>query len=486
MRRAHVVLLAVAAGLACSGDGGTQPTADYALSIAPGALTVGQTGSGSFTITITRTSFTGEVSFSLANAPAGIAGVFAPVAATGTSATLTLDVGATVVANTYNLTVIGNGTPGARSVPIVLTVTATGDFSLSVAPETLIVSQGGSVSAAVTINRTAFAGAVTLSLSNAPLGVTGSFTPPVPSGVSSALTVNVSTTPAATYAMSVAGTSSVGTRSTPLWLTVVNPCSVLVPLPGDTTVNGTLTASDCKAGNLFYTDFYSVALAAQAGLQVTMTAASFDTYLEQYHVSGPFTAVNDDMDSTSLNSRINVIAAAGTWVFAASSFDPDITGPYTLVVAPRPQTLAGCRGIPFATWITRGVAITDAIQATDCTVIRTPGGRAYTDRVLITLFPGAPLSATLTSSAFNPRLELYMGTDTGVALVTSANGAAGTATLTHNPVEPAIFWLEITAVDTVQTGAYTLTVTGPAPSVAAPARLFGPLPSGQRMALPKR
>ena len=485
MRRAQVVLLAVAAGLACSGDGGTQPAADYALSIAPGALTVGQTGSGSFTITITRTNFTGEVSFSLANAPAGIAGVFAPVAATGTSATLTLDVGATVVANTYNLTVIGNGTPGARSVPLTLTVTATGDFSLSVAPESLTIFQGGSGSAAVTINRTAFAGAVTLTLSNGPPGVTGSFTPPVPTGVSSALVVNVATPTPATYNMSVVGTGSVGTRSAPLVLTVVNPCNVFVPLPGDTTVNGNLTVSDCQFNGPFFTDFYGVTLAGQAGLQVTMSAG-FDTYLEQYHVSGPFIAVNDDMDSTSLNSRINVIAAAGTYIFAATSFDPNITGSYSLTVAPRAQTLAGCRGEFYLTWITRGVSIADALQATDCTTIRTGGGRAYGDRVLITIFPVAPLSATLTSAAFNPRLELYEETGAGPTLVSSADGVSGTVTLTHTPAQPAIFRLEITAVDTVQTGAYTLNVTGPAPNVAAATRLFGPLPSGQRMAVPKR
>jgi hypothetical protein len=477
MRRAHVVLLAVAAGVACSGDGGTQPTPDYSLSLAPGTLTVEQTASGSLTITITPTNFSGDVSFSLANAPAGVAGVFAPVSAAGTSATLTLSVGATVVAGGYTLTVMGNGAPGARSAQLTLTVIATGDFSLAVAPESLTVLQGGSGSAAVTITRTGFAGAVTLSLSNAPLGVTGSFSPPVPTGVSSALVVNVGTTPPATYQMSVAGTSSVGTRSAPLVLTVANPCAVLVPLPGDTTVNGTLTTFDCQFNGPFFTDFYSVALSGQAGLQVTMSA-TFDTYLEQYHVTGPFIAVNDDMDSTSLDSRINVIAAAGTYVFAATSFSGNVTGPYSLTVAPRPQALTGCRGEPFLTWVTRGVAIADAVQATDCITTRTGGGRAYSDRVLITLTPTSPLTATLTSGAFNPRLELYAETQTGPSLVTSADGVSGTATLTHTPVQPAVFRLEITAVDTIQTGAYTLTLTGPAPGVA---EVVGsaPVPTGR-------
>ena len=475
MRRVFVTAVAIVAGLGCPADEGMQPTPDYSLSLAPAALTIAQNGSGNATVNITRTNFTGAVTLSLSGAPAGVTGVFAPVAASDASAALTVNVGPTVVAAAYPITVNGTGTPGNRSTPLVLTVTATGAFTLAVAPNTLTLLPGASGNATVTITRDNFAGPVTLSLANAPAGVSGAFTPSSPTGTSSALVVNVGLTAPSTYALQVNGTGSPGTQQSALTLTVQNPCTILTPLPADTTVNGSLSIYDCRFGGPFFTDFYGVTLGAQAGLQVSMTA-SYDTYMEQYHQTGPFIAVNDDMDSTSLNSRIAIIAAPGAWVFAASSFDSVVTGSYALTVAPRAQTLTGCRGEPFRTWITRGVTITDQAEATDCTTIRAGGGRAFSDRVLITLSAAAPLSATVTSAAFNPRLELYQQTQAGPTLVASANGTGTSVTLAHTPAQTAVFRLEITTVDTVQTGAYTLNVTGPAPNVSQPIVLpFGPI-----------
>src|SRR5207249_6990491 len=51
---------------------------------------------------------------------------FNPTAPTGTSSTLTVSVGAAVAAGVYNLTVDGTGTPGNRSTPLTLTVSASG------------------------------------------------------------------------------------------------------------------------------------------------------------------------------------------------------------------------------------------------------------------------------------------------------------------------------------------------------------------------
>src|SRR5207247_8855583 len=83
--------------------------------LAPAALTVAQGATGTATLTITRTNFTGAVTLSLGNAPSGVTGSFNPAAPTGTNSTLTVGVGAAAVPGTYNLTVAGTGTPGNRS-----------------------------------------------------------------------------------------------------------------------------------------------------------------------------------------------------------------------------------------------------------------------------------------------------------------------------------------------------------------------------------
>jgi hypothetical protein len=194
---------------------------NYSLAVSPTALTIAQGANAPTTVTITRTNFTGAVTLSLGGAPAGVTGVFNPAAPTGTSSTLTVTVGAAVAAGNYNLTVDGTGTPGNRSTPLTLTVTAASNYSLSLNPAALTIDQGANAPTTVTIARTNFTGAVTLSLSGAPAGVTGVFSPTAPTGTSSTLTLTVggAVTPGV-YNLTVNGTGTPGNRSTPLTLTV--------------------------------------------------------------------------------------------------------------------------------------------------------------------------------------------------------------------------------------------------------------------------
>src|SRR5947209_8156492 len=194
---------------------------DYSLSLAPAALTIPQAANGTATVTITRTNFTGAVTLSLGGAPAGVTGAFNPAAPTGTTSALTVSVGAAVAPGVYNLTVNGTGAPGNRSTPLTLTVSAAPDYSLSLSPTALTIGQGATGNTTVTITRANFTGAVTLSLGNAPAGVTGAFSPAAPTGTSSTLTVSVAAAVApGVYNLTVDGTGTPGNRSTPLTLTV--------------------------------------------------------------------------------------------------------------------------------------------------------------------------------------------------------------------------------------------------------------------------
>src|SRR5437899_5740016 len=122
----------VAVAVGCGTKESTGPAADYTLSLAPAALTLVQGANGTATVTITRTNFAGAVTLSLGGAPTGVTGSFNPAAPTGTSATLTVSVGAAVAAGVYNLTVAGAGSAGNRSTPLTLTVNVAPDYTLSV------------------------------------------------------------------------------------------------------------------------------------------------------------------------------------------------------------------------------------------------------------------------------------------------------------------------------------------------------------------
>src|SRR4029077_11419424 len=199
----------------------TAPTPTYALSLNPTALSIAQGANLPSTVTITRANFTGAVTLSLGNAPAGVTGSFNPAAPTGTSSTLIVSVGAAVAPGVYNVTVDGTGAAGNRSTPLTVTVSAAGDYSLSLTPAELTVQQGGAGTTTVTITRTSFTGAVSLSVGNAPTGVTGGFDPAAPTGTSSTLTVHVGDAVApGVYKLTVAGTATAGNPSTPLTLTV--------------------------------------------------------------------------------------------------------------------------------------------------------------------------------------------------------------------------------------------------------------------------
>src|SRR2546422_560252 len=221
MRSGLLLVAGVAVAVGCGTKESTGPAAEYTLSLAPAALTIVQGANGTATVTIARPNFAGAVTLSLGGAPAGVTGSFNPAAPTGTTATLTVSVGAAVAAGVYDLTVAGAGSAGNRSTPLTLTVNVAPDYTLSVAPTALTIAPGANGTTTVTITRTSFTGAVTLSLGGAPAGVTGAFNPAAPTGTTSALTVSVGAAVApGVYNLTVNGTGAPGNRSTPLTLTV--------------------------------------------------------------------------------------------------------------------------------------------------------------------------------------------------------------------------------------------------------------------------
>ncbi len=104
----------------------SSPLVALGLSRTPSALAILPGGSGKTTVTLTRTNFTGAVTLSLGNAPAGVTGSFAPASPTGNSSTLTVSVSNAVAPGAYQLTVTGTGAAGTRTTRLTLTVGSPG------------------------------------------------------------------------------------------------------------------------------------------------------------------------------------------------------------------------------------------------------------------------------------------------------------------------------------------------------------------------
>ncbi len=166
--------------VSASGSGVTTQTASVQLVVTQPAITILATptaldivagSSSNVTISIGRsTGYTGAVTLTLDNPPAGITGTFAPSPTQGNSSTLTINVASSVAAGTYPVTVKATA-PGAADKTLVLTLTVTAAlpsaFSISADPVEfeLPAGRGWSTSGILTVQRNAgFTGPVTVTV----------------------------------------------------------------------------------------------------------------------------------------------------------------------------------------------------------------------------------------------------------------------------------------------------------------------------------
>jgi len=215
-----MLIVAATAAAACGGSDdttGTNPTPAIGITLSPTSLSLAQGANGTITATVSRSGgFANSIDLSIENLPTGVTASFSPtsVASGATTSTITLTAAATTAAGSFTPTVRAKGT-GVTDVTaaISLTVTAVsvGSYTMSVTPASVSVTQGAAAgTATVNITRTGgFAGAVALTTSGAPTGLTVTANPTSATGNSSALSITAaSNTAPGTYTITVNGTAT--------------------------------------------------------------------------------------------------------------------------------------------------------------------------------------------------------------------------------------------------------------------------------------
>jgi subtilase family serine protease len=209
--------------------GSTTTTPGYSLSSSPGAVTVVQGSTGTSTISVSVTGgFNSAVTLSASGLPAGVTAGFSANPITGAgSSTLTFTVAATAATGTSTITITGTSGTTTETTTVSLTVSApnSGSFALSVSPSSGYLDEGQSGYAVVTTTVSGgFSGAIALSASGLPSGVTGTFSPAsiaAPgSGTSDFNLVVARTAKTGTYTITIKGTSGTKTATTTLSLQV--------------------------------------------------------------------------------------------------------------------------------------------------------------------------------------------------------------------------------------------------------------------------
>ena len=214
------------------------PAQGYTLAVAPTATNIGQGSSGNLTVTLTRTGgFAGAVGLAVTGLPTGVTASFNPQSIPGTSSTATITLTAAANATvggptTVTVTSTATGQPDkTATVQLTITAVTAGGFTLA-ATTPVTVQQGGTGTSTVTITRTnGFAGAVTLTATGLPNGVTAAFNPAAP------------TTNTSTLTFTATGTATVGQAT----VTVRGNSGTLAEQTATVTLN--VTAATGGSGN---------------------------------------------------------------------------------------------------------------------------------------------------------------------------------------------------------------------------------------------
>lgn len=157
--------------------------AGVSLSALPSSNTIQVGQSAAYTIKINRDNLADKVTLSATNLPSGASASFNPNTTTANSSILTVTTQTTTPVGTFNITVKGTAN-GITIAPITvkLITTTAQNISISVLPETQSIIAGQKTFYDVTINRTGFSGAVTLSAENVPSGISVVFEPQTTTG----------------------------------------------------------------------------------------------------------------------------------------------------------------------------------------------------------------------------------------------------------------------------------------------------------------
>jgi subtilase family serine protease len=200
------------------------------------SLTIGQGGSGTAWVYANGTNgFNGSVTLSLGALPSGVTAAFDPNPTTYSSA-ITFSATNSAPTGTYPVTITGTSGSIVATTTMMLTVAAP-SFTLSPGQSAYTLNQGASFQSYLYSNgANGFSGAVTLSASGLPSGVTLSFgTNPTTYYSSMTFTASSSATPG-TSTVTITGTSGSITASTTVTVTVDAPSFTLIPAPGSITL----------------------------------------------------------------------------------------------------------------------------------------------------------------------------------------------------------------------------------------------------------
>lgn len=397
--------------------------ADFTVSVAPQSLSIAQGSGASTTVTVgSLNGFNSSTSLSISGLPSGVTATFSPTSVTppaGGSASSTLTLAVSSSASTGSFTVSIGGSSGSLSHSTNLTLTITGppDFTVAASPSSLTVIQGSNNSTTVNVGSlNNFNGAVNLSISGLPSGVTATFspvsvTPPAGGSASSTLTLAASATATTgSFTVSITGTSGSTSHSTAVTLTIAakdfsvgaSPSSVSVT-SGGSSATSTVTITSLNG-------FNSATSLSISGLPSGVTASFSPTSV---------TPPAGGSASSTLTLTASSAAAAGTFTLTVTGSAGSLQHSTTVTL----RVTAGNNPVPSISSISPSTAFS--------------GGPGFTLTVNGSGFVSSSVINVQVGNTFGPRPTTF--------------------------VSPTQLTVQITANDIANSGQIGISVTNPAP-----------------------
>jgi hypothetical protein len=227
-----------------------------------------------------------------------------------------------------------------------------------------------------------------------------------------------------------------------------DPCAAATPHTLGSMTSGALSLSDCRLSDGSFVDFYTVSVPAAGTYTFTQTG-NFDTYLALLTSSSSVIAINDDFGAPT-TSTVKVLLPAGNFLIGANSYDPNVTGTYTVSSASSTTQITNCEDA----FVLVGSNSDQSLQSTDCVA-----NNFFSDDYLIFLLAGQGITALMSSASIDSYLEIRAdGNSTVLASNDNIDGSTQNARVAFTAPSTAFYIIKARTPTANVTGSYTIAV----------------------------
>ena len=257
--------------------------------------------------------------------------------------------------------------------------------------------------------------------------------------------------PGSTYIVAISGEDPSVRDSA--FFRVLDPCTTPTPYTIGTTATDSVRAKSCVDGTRLK-ETYAFTVTAPTFLELTFVP-TFQAVLNPLETAGLFGGA---LIEPNASSTWFLLVGPGRYAFGVSAVAGG--GRFTLRAQPRTPV---CTSVIGTYDVTATFTLVDGCPR--ATPQGLPNGTYHSTIVGVPAVPGRPLTATATSTAFAPLIEVRDAATNALLASSASQPASGSVTLAFTPSAVASLHIVVTTRQAGATGAVTVSIAGPSISL---------------------